>query len=203
MKDIIKILLFAKAPEAGKVKTRLLPHLSPVRAARLYQLLLDKVVANIAAAKLPIALWRAGDLDHPCWGTYANNPLVNLYEQTDGDLGERMKYAAVEGLNSSDKVVLIGADCIDIDKAYLDLAVNKLDTVDAVIGPAIDGGYVLLALKAVDGEIFCNIDWGSEKVLAQTLAKMDLLNWRYELLAPLSDIDRPEDLANLSGIGDW
>jgi glycosyltransferase A (GT-A) superfamily protein (DUF2064 family) len=62
---------------------------------------------------------------------------------------------------------------------------------------------VLLALKAVDGEIFCNIDWGSEKVLAQTLAKMDLLNWRYELLAPLSDIDRPEDLANLSGIGDW
>lgn len=203
MQKPVKILLFAKAPEAGKVKTRLLPQLSPARAARLYQLLLDKVVTNIAAAKLPVALWRAGDLDHPCWGRYAKNTMISLYEQNNGDLGQRMKYAALEGLNGFDKVVLIGADCLDIDKKYLELAVNKLDSNDAVIGPATDGGYVLLALKSVDDEIFSDIAWGSDKVLSQTLAKMDGLNWRYELLPALNDIDRPEDLANLSAIGDW
>jgi glycosyltransferase A (GT-A) superfamily protein (DUF2064 family) len=171
MKKIIKILLFAKAPEAGQVKTRLQPQLSPERAARLYQLLLDRVVANITAANVPVALWRAGDLDHPCWEKYAKNPLVTLHEQNDGDLGQRMKYAAIEGLNDCDKVVLIGADCIDIDKQYLESAVNKLDS--------------------------------NDKVLSQTLAKMDGLNWRYELLPALNDIDRPEDLTNLSAIGDW
>jgi rSAM/selenodomain-associated transferase 1 len=203
MKKLVKILLFAKAPEAGKVKTRLQPQLSPVRAAQLYQLLLDKVVANITTANMPIALWRAGDLDHPCWEKYAKNPLVTLHQQNNGDLGRRMKYAALEGLNGFDKVVLIGADCLDIDKRYLELAVNKLDSNDAVIGPATDGGYVLLALKSVDDEIFSGIAWGSDKVLSQTLAKMDGLNWRYELLPALNDIDRPEDLANLSAIGDW
>jgi rSAM/selenodomain-associated transferase 1 len=203
MKNVVKILLFAKAPEAGKVKTRLQPQLSPARAARLYQLLLDRVVANITTANVPVALWRAGDLDHPCWEKYAKNPLVTLHEQNDGDLGQRMKYAAIEGLNDFYKVVLIGADCIDIDKQYLESAVNKLDGNDAVIGPATDGGYVLLALKSVDDEIFSDIAWGSDKVLSQTLAKMDELNWRYELLPALNDIDRPEDLANLSAIGDW
>lgn len=203
MKNIVKILLFAKAPEAGKVKTRLQPQLSPARAARLYQLLLDKVVTNITTADMPIALWRAGDLDHPCWEKYAKNPLITLHEQNDGDLGQRMKYAAIEGLNDFDKVVLIGADCIDIDKQYLESAVYKLDSNDAAIGPATDGGYVLLALKSVDDEIFSDIAWGSDKVLSQTLAKMDGLNWSYELLPALNDIDRPEDLANLSAIGDW
>lgn len=203
MKKIVKILLFAKAPEAGKVKTRLQPQLSPARAARLYQLLLDKVVANITTANMPIALWRAGDLDHPCWGKYAKNPLVTLHEQNNSDLGQRMKCAAIEGLNDFDKVVLIGADCIDIDKQYLESAVYKLDSNDAAIGPATDGGYVLLALKSVDDEIFSDIAWGSDKVLSQTLEKMDGLNWSYELLPALNDIDRPEDLANLSAIGDW
>ena len=203
MQKPVSILLFAKAPEAGKVKTRLQPQLSPARAARLYQLLLDKVVANIITVNVPIALWRAGDLEHPCWEKYAKNPLLTLHEQIDGDLGERMKYAAIEALNSSDKVILIGADCIDIDKSYLELAVNKLASNDTVIGPATDGGYVLLALRSVADEIFSEIDWGSDKVLSQTLAKMGGLNWRYELLPALNDIDRPEDLANLSAIGDW
>jgi rSAM/selenodomain-associated transferase 1 len=203
MKNVVKILLFAKAPEAGKVKTRLQPQLSALRAARLYRLLLYRVVANITAANVPVALWRAGDLDHPCWEKYAKNPLLTLYQQIDGDLGRRMKYAAIEGLNDFDKVVLIGADCIDIDKEYLESAVNKLDSNDAVIGPATAGGYVLLALKSVDDEIFSDIAWSSDKVLSQTLAKMEGLNWRYELLPALNDIDRPEDLANLSAIGDW
>jgi rSAM/selenodomain-associated transferase 1 len=203
MKKPVNILLFAKAPEAGKVKTRLQPQLTPDRAARLYQLLLDRVVANITVSNLPISIWRAGSLSHPCWHKYASNPLITLHEQSTGDLGHRMKVAALKSLNDFDKVVLIGADCIDIDEHYLELAVSKLDTNNAVIGPATDGGYVLLALRSVTADFFSEIEWGSDKVLSQTLMKMDDLSWRYELLPALNDIDRPEDLATLGAIGDW
>lgn len=203
MKKPVNILLFAKAPEAGKVKTRLQPQLTPDRAARLYQLLLDRVVANITLSNLPISIWRAGSLSHPCWQRYASNPLITLHEQGAGDLGDRMKFAAEESLKDFDKVVLIGADCIDIDKHYLELAVNKLDNNDAVVGPANDGGYVLLALHSVAAGFFSDIEWGSDKVLSQTLMKMDALSWCYQLLPALNDIDRPEDLATLGAIGDW
>jgi hypothetical protein len=154
MKKPVNILLFAKAPEAGKVKTRLQPQISPSRAARLYQLLLNKVVANISKTNFPISIWRAGSLSHPCWQQYAKNPLITLHEQGAGDLGDRMKFAALESLKKFNKVVLIGADCIDIDKHYLELAVSKLDTNNVVIGPANDGGYVLLALYSVATDFF-------------------------------------------------
>jgi hypothetical protein len=203
MKKPVNILLFAKAPEAGKVKTRLQPQISPSRAARLYQLLLNKVVANISKTNFPISIWRAGSLSHPCWQEYAKNPLITLHEQGAGDLGDRMKFAALESLKKFNKVVLIGADCIDIDKHYLELAVSKLDTNNVVIGPANDGGYVLLALYSVATDFFSDIEWGSDKVLSQTLMKIDTLGWSYKLLPALNDIDRPEDLATLGAIGDW
>jgi len=73
-------------------------------------------------------------------------------------------------------------------------ALEVLQAVDAVIGPALDGGYVLLGLRRFDPHLFQAIEWGGERVLAQTMKALENLGWSYLLLQPLADIDRPEDL---------
>lgn len=192
-----RILLFAKAPVAGQVKTRLIPHLTAQQALQLYTRLLDAVVNNLLLTGLPIDVWRAGDLAHPCWTAYDQSPQIRLFEQQGEDLGARMAAATQQALALASKVVLVGADCIDIDSNYINSAIGGLDNADVVIGPATDGGYVLLGLKRYNKALFSNINWGSEQVFAQTMTQLATLQWKAEVLPALHDIDRPEDLARL------
>lgn len=192
-----RILVFAKAPIAGQVKTRMLPVLSAEQAASLHRQLVIETVATVTAARLaPVVLYV--DDDDPFWSSLDGN--FELKKQASGNLGERMHQAIKEQLALTNKVVLIGSDCPFIDSDYLEQALQRLSpsSPTVVLGPATDGGYVLIAANAINVDMFSGITWGSEQVLAQTLQKIEQLGWQYHCLAALNDIDRPEDLALLA-----
>ena len=123
-----------------------------------------------------------------------------LVEQPAGDLGERMRLIATLGLAESDAVVLIGNDCPALDGAYLQAACAALQEQSVVIGPAEDGGYVLLGLRNIDVALFNDMPWGTEQVLSMTLQRLQQLDWCPVLLPELWDVDRPEDLSRLAAL---
>ena len=92
---------------------------------------------------------------------------------------------------------LVGSDAPSIDAGYLKAARHALAEVDCVLGPALDGGYVLFGLRRFVPELFTGISWGEDSVLEKTLEKLAALGWSYRLLETLADIDRPEDLRHL------
>ena len=123
-----------------------------------------------------------------------NNFPVSLSNQQGDDLGERMAFSLSVALQTHDKVIIIGTDCPALEHDYIEQAIYNLDKVDAVIGPAEDGGYVLLGLRKFSAELFNGFNWGSDTVLDQTREVLNNLNWSFTELAIMHDIDRPEDL---------
>jgi len=191
-----RILIFAKAPEPGYVKTRLIPALGAEGAADLYMRLLDQTVSVVTAANLaPVQLWCAPDQEHLFFQKLANQYDLSLHVQPDGDLGERMYSAASLALRVSEAVVLIGADCPMLGSGHLSQSLLWLmNGDDAVIGPAEDGGYVLLGLSQANTALFENMPWGGGQVLSLTQERMAGLGWHWQELEPLWDLDRPADV---------
>jgi rSAM/selenodomain-associated transferase 1 len=108
-----------------------------------------------------------------------------------------MKNALADALTDYSQVVVIGTDCPEITPDYLNRAFSALENgVDAVIGPALDGGYVLLGLRSFTPSLFDNIQWGTDQVLSATQHNLRMLNWQWDELDMLRDIDTPEDLAH-------
>jgi rSAM/selenodomain-associated transferase 1 len=191
-----RILIFAKAPVPGVVKTRLIPAIGAVGAAALAAELLEGVVARLGEARLAaLELWCAPDREHPVFRALAERWGVSLHDQADGDLGARLYHAARAAFQRANQVLLIGADVPGLDAGYCRLALEALEHQDAVIGPAADGGYVLLGLKRAEPALFCDMPWGGDRVGALTRERLAALGWRYQVLPTLRDLDRPEDLA--------
>ena len=112
-----------------------------------------------------------------------------------------MEFAATKALDQADAVILIGADCPLLEARHLTRAFGWLQQgEDAVLGPAEDGGYVLLGLRRVNRALFRDITWGGDQVLAQTRQRLARLGWRWRELEPLWDLDRPADLDRLARI---
>ena len=195
-----RILLFAREPLPGRVKTRLHGVMSPEQVLALYQALLRYQVEKLSRWHLaPIELWVEGDTRNPLLQEFANQ--ARLLTQQGEDLGQRMAHAAGSALESADSVVLIGVDCPSIDRDYLDSALQQLaDGRQVVIGPAEDGGYVLLGLNRVWPELFARIDWGTAGVLPQARAAIRELGLDSRELAVRWDLDRPEDLERLASL---
>ena len=191
-----RILIFAKAPEPGRVKTRLIPTLGAEAAASLYEALLDTTVARTVAARLaPVQCCCAPHTEHPVFQAMTEDYGISLTPQRGEDLGERMEAAARSALNEAEFVLLIGGDCPVLQSEHLQQALSWLASgVDAVIGPAEDGGYVLLGLRQPASELFKEIPWGGDGVLDKTRERLDRLGWRWQELPLLWDLDRPEDL---------
>ncbi|NEX21202.1 glycosyltransferase [Thiorhodococcus mannitoliphagus] len=193
-----RTLIFARAPIAGQVKTRLIPALGAAGAAALHLRLLAHLVDSLSAAKLtPLELWVTPDTSHPCFASLAENDGVSLHIQRGADLGERLAAAAASGLTRADAVILIGTDCPQLSPRYLSRAIDQLDQHDAVLGPAMDGGYVLLGLKRPASHLFAEIPWGGDRVAELTRQRLGDLGWSWAELTALPDIDRPEDLRHL------
>ncbi len=127
-------------------------------------------------------------------------PQVEIKNQSGEDLGERMYLAIKEGLQYCQSVVLVGSDCPAISRAYLRSALLALNSVDVVLGPAVDGGYVLIAMKQAERRIFETVDWSTAKVLDQTRKHLKNLDLKWFELPTLMDIDRPSDLAHLDAL---
>ena len=194
-----RIMIFAKAPVPGNVKTRLIPALGEVGAARLAQQMLADTVVHAHAAGLALPeLCATPNPDHPSW--IGHLPAgVRLSDQGAGDLGERLAAAAKRVIEGGERVLLIGTDCPALDGKRLAEAAAQLDHHDAVIHPALDGGYVLIGLTSFEPSIFRDIAWSSTTVAATTIARIGALGWSLYIGDTLRDIDDPSDLEAVGG----
>lgn len=191
-----RVMVFAKAPEPGRVKTRLIPLLGETGAAELQRQLIERTLRTAVAAELgSVELWCAPGSDEPYFSDCAKRHEISLRAQCEGDLGMRMAHALAENAPA----LLIGCDCPALTPAYLREAASALaGGDDAVFGPAEDGGYVLVGVaRSPAAELFENIAWGEATVMQDTRTRLARGNWRWRELAPLWDVDRPEDLARL------
>lgn len=195
------LICLAREPVAGQVKTRLIPALGAEGAARLYRTLLG--MALEAAAAVPgihRELWCAGAVPKGgrC-GALAEHHGLELHHQPEGDLGVRMGTALSRALTRGGCAVLIGSDCPEYSPDYLTAAFAALESADVVIGPAADGGYVLIGVRRLDPRLFAGIPWSSNQVLSRTRAALESLGWGWVELPTLRDLDRPEDLLDFPG----
>ena len=197
-----KLIIFSKAPVAGRVKTRLQPQYSAQNAARLQEYFILKTVEMATNLKdIDIELRCAPDDLHPVFQRCHHDYHIETKSQHGVDLGERMKNALAEALTEHSQAVVIGTDCPEITPAYLKEAFSRLENgLDAIIGPAADGGYVLIGLRRFSPLVFENVRWGTEEVLPATQQNLLLLNWSWDELNTLRDIDTPEDLAHFPDI---
>jgi rSAM/selenodomain-associated transferase 1 len=186
---VTRIVVFAKAPVAWRVKTRLIPALGAEGAARLAAEMLAATVEEALATGLEVEL--CGEPDAAQW--HKARPGLLLTAQGAGDLGERLARAA-ERVLREEKILLIGADCPELDRGRLSTAAEALDRCDAVIHPAYDGGYALLGLRRFDGSLFEGIEWSTPRVAAQTVARIEALGWSLQVGDTLRDVDEAEDL---------
>jgi len=193
-----QLVVMAKAPRLGRVKTRLAKGIGAVEAARFYR-------------RTSLDLLRRVGAD-PRWQTVlALSPDIAVHEkgiwpeavpriaQGAGDLGDRMG-RLMRDLPSG-PVVIVGSDIPDIAAHHIAGAFDALGGHDAVVGPADDGGYWLVGLRRFPRvvQIFGHVRWSGEHALADTLANAQRMSLRVATLERLSDIDTAEDLARWRG----
>ena len=194
------LILFARSPAEGQVKTRLEPVLGQERTLALYERLLGRqiqLVNNFPGARK--SLWVDGNPTREILLSFQGEMLV----QIGSDIGERMNNALNTSLAQCESAVLIGCDCPGLSSAVLEQAFRVLEEgADAVFVPATDGGYVLVGLRRPAERIFQGVTWGESMVMVQTRAKLAALDLNWIELKPLQDIDEPADLEHLHQYGD-
>jgi len=194
-----RIAIFAREPVLGQVKTRLAPAIGQAQALHLYKAMLGRTGNTLEACGLAgWDLWVTSNPSHEYFISLCNKK--NIILQEGDDLGQKMSAAMGLMLDQSeiDSSIIIGSDCPAISPAYLDTALGLLNEgCDVVLGPAEDGGYVLLGMRRVIPELFEGIGWGSGEVLSDTLQRLQALGISYRLLETLWDVDRAEDLLRL------
>jgi rSAM/selenodomain-associated transferase 2/rSAM/selenodomain-associated transferase 1 len=193
------LLVFAKDPVAGEVKTRLVATLGAERAAALQRELAERTLALAAEARSQgivdrVVLCCAPDPARPAFAQWRDRYAVELAAQRGEDLGARMRAALDAALACGVPALLIGTDCPALDVGGLAQAAAALDNYDAVFVPAEDGGYVLVGLaRSLDA--FGGIAWGTPDVMAATRAKLNAARATWRELPALWDVDRPQDVA--------
>lgn len=196
----IGVAILARSPVPGRAKTRLIPLLGEEGAASLQAWMLQRTVAMAFAADVgPVTLWYEGDPEHRDFIRCRELGPLRIRSQVAGDLGRRM-LVAVEDSPTVAGTLVIGTDCPVLSAAHLREAARSLAEHDAVLIPVEDGGYVLIGMKTPSAGAFAGIDWGSPQVIAQTRQALAALDWRWDELATLWDVDRPEDVERLAGM---
>ncbi len=190
---LTRIVVFAKAPVAGRVKTRLIPSLGAEGAAALAARMLGDTVAHAKASGLAVELCVDPPADAPDWHPFLPADML-CADQGSGDLGERLARAAKRVIGAGEAVLLIGTDCPALNADRLRDAATMLASHDAVMLPAVDGGYVLLGLRRFDDSLFAGITWSTETVADATAQRIAALGWSMFVGETLRDIDEPGDL---------
>jgi len=193
------VIIMAKMPCPGQVKTRLCPPLTPGQAASLYRaFLFDKIaqVRILTAARLAIAYTPASGEDF--FRDLA--PDFTLIPQQGTDLGERLIHSLEYFLHLGDLgVMAIDSDTPTLPTHYLQQAIDLLTkpAVDVVIGPSADGGYYLIGIRTLHRELFVDMPWSTSVVLPETVRRAQALGLNIAWLPEWFDVDTPEDLARL------
>jgi uncharacterized protein len=197
----LTLIIFTRYPTPGQVKTRLIPAVGAIGAARLHRQMTVEIVDRARSLSTDLAVklqvhfdgenhqqmsdWLGADLDYQTQG--------------EGDIGIRMarSFATIDQHHSA--IVLIGTDCPELTTLILSQAFEQLAAGrDLVLGAAVDGGYYLIGLRRYQPELFAGIDWSTDRVLIQTIDIARQLNLSIGYLPTLTDIDRPADLPILT-----
>lgn len=192
------VVIFARAPELGRVKTRLAASVGDAAALALYRWLAERVTRSLAAPPrrwdLHVAATREVDAVSR-WLREADAVVA----QREGDLGARMRAALLDGLAAGyARVVIVGTDCPAVDHARVERAMEALRELPAVIGPALDGGYYLIG-GAEPLPVFDEMPWSTERVAALTRARLADAGLAWRELPMEHDIDREDDLRRFDG----
>lgn len=191
--------VFCKHPRPGQVKARLAEHIGPQSAVSLSAAFLDDLTLEFRQVGERRILGFS-----PAESVNYFEPFsrfgYDLWPQPDGDLGTRLNAFFSENLQADgDRCVLIGSDSPTIPIEYVQMAFDRLDDYDCVLGPATDGGYYLVGLSRYAPELFENIIWSGSSVLAQTVQRIASSDLSLALLPPWYDIDDVDDLWMLAG----
>lgn len=192
------LIVFAKFPRPGFAKTRLIPALGPAGASGLaHRLILNTVMvartSSIATTEFCVTPLSSED----DWRALGVPGAMELTDQGEGDLGTRMSNACHRAVGRGTAAILIGTDCPSLTAGHINAAVAALESTDCVLIPAIDGGYVLLGTNRHVPDLFNNIPWGTDRVAAITLNRIEALSLDVTIFDPLQDIDVPADLDHL------
>lgn len=194
------LVIFTKNPQPGLVKKRLIPALGKNDAASVYQKMTERMFSIAHSLEnIDVQVWIAHDKEFRFANSIKDQYGFDCYEQTGAGLGERMFLAMSVNQDKYEAIVLTGCDCPTLSAGILAEAFTQLEAgIDAVIGPAWDGGYYLIGFRKVHASVFEDIQWGSESVAASTRDKLTALGIQWHELPVLRDIDRPEDLEILN-----
>ena len=192
------VIVFAKAPQAGHAKTRLIAALGAEGAALLAERLLFATLDRALVADVgPVELCVTPQRTHPAFAAAAQRGAVTLTDQGNGDLGQRMARAFQRVLRTNSRALLIGTDTPRLDAPYLRAAAAALNDTDAVFGPAADGGYTLVGLQRPAPGLFVGMRWSHSQVMAHTRERLAALSLRHVELPILHDVDEPADLVHV------
>lgn len=197
------VLLVTKPAVAGRVKTRLTGALTAGQAAELHAAFLGDLVERLSGATFALI---------PVWAVEADEPIPEMppggRRQVEGDLGERLRHSFTEHFltrgNEEDTgfAVAIGSDLPQLEPQRIDRAFAALVSgADVVLGPAVDGGYYLIGLRAeaLRVPLFEEMAWSTDAVLAQTLARCRAAGLEAALLPEEEDIDTADALDRFAG----
>lgn len=186
------LLIFAKNPERGRVKTRLAESVGEGKALRVYQQLLQITKSVTDQLNCSRQIWYSDFInEEDLWSTGG----YEKHLQEGSNLGERMKEAFKQAFAGDyEKAVIIGSDCAALTTALVEDAFRLLDDNDIVVGPSKDGGYYLLCMSSFYPRLFNDISWSTSEVLEQTLNQISELELSFKLLPELNDIDTIRDL---------
>ena len=197
--NALHLIVFARTPVAGRVKTRLIGRLTAQQAADLHQAMIADTADLVAALPLPA--------ERRVLFSEAPTPMalpagIESGRQAEGDLGERL-VAAIESAfaGGAEKAIVLGSDSPHLPPARILEAVEALDTAEMVLGPTDDGGYYLVGCRLVgcragrfSPAVFAGVEWGTARVFQQTSAAAAAAGLSVASLAPSYDLDEWEDL---------
>jgi rSAM/selenodomain-associated transferase 1 len=190
--ELDRLIILVRAPVPGQVKSRLASGLGPTAACEAYRTMVETLLSNLAGLS-SVEL---------CFTPAHARPLISGWlqkhwtasPQCEGDLGTRMMDAFNRAFDSgARRAVLIGSDTPEANADDVRAAWAALDCSDVVLGPALDGGYWLIALRQLVPSLFTAVRWGGDSVLAETTRRAQLAGLRLSLLRTLADVDQPED----------
>jgi rSAM/selenodomain-associated transferase 1 len=197
------LILFAKDPVAGQVKTRLSSLLDNSTTLSLYHhFLRDSIEKVCSVAEVDRFIGIASDPQTSYFGDVSRSHSVQLFVQEGDNLGDRMRRAFEDRFKEGyERVVIIGADSPTLPTAYIDQALQSQKEV--VIGPSTDGGYYLIGMQGKVTDVFEGVSWGTDQVLSETLNALKDQRAEAELLPVWYDVDLPEDLRFLKTHLEW
>lgn len=188
------LLVFARAPRPGTVKTRLARTIGEEAAAGLYRRMGRRIVASVAHAPARMVVCYDPPDAEPEMRRWLGRTARLYVPQGGGDLGARMSRMFDHAFADADRVVAIGTDAPATGADRVTRALEALETADVVLGPARDGGYYLIGLRKTCPELFRGIRWGTDSVLAESRAAAERLGLQITWLEMESDIDTGDDL---------